>query len=486
MKRIIIVCLVLALLVACQPTPEQEFVVNKGDDTVEQKLNETAGTDANAQIGVGRQSFPDRWDEEPLVEKDRLIVRVHADVHTRADGLYPVYRSRATEITQETIETVAVKFLDKPTAAADALMTKDDWSRELQHFLDDRARYEEWAAAGKPDGWNDVDEYEWTPEEIERETNRYMEKIKNAPDTLTSQAVNNYSGLEKGKGQSFKLASGETAWIFWSAGSYVIAKGCKINPILYPYDRYQDDLEWKEGNYKQWIEPSISREQAEATAISELERLGYTGFAVSKASQTTLLDGHGSPTSVAGGWQLVLRRDYGGYPQLARDVYASLDLQYGSDDAFVTSPHIEQEQFRLLVSEDGIRYLNYSGPKDISGLISANVELLPFDEIQTRIKNAMTTCFPYERWATDPNEDPRPVEAEIYELHLSSFTVHAKDSSDYYEMPCWIVVFDWISYVSTPWMTQEYMQEFRSDPGHGDCLIINAVDGSIVHEDFGY
>ena len=285
MKRIIVLLLV-TLLLACVPTPEEEYIVNKGDDTVEQKLNEPQG-DANN--SAARQTFPDRWDEDPIVENDRLIVRANTAIHVRTDGLYPVYRTRPTEITKEMVENVAIKFLDKPTASSEALLTKEDWGRALQQYLDLIAKSEEWAKAGKPDGWTDVMDLNETPEELEAQTNWYMEQIRNAPASLSEQAVNDYSGLEIRKPQSFTLASGDVAWISFNKNEYMIAKGCKTNPDIYSFARYQDDLRWKEGSYKLWIETDLSREQAESIALLELERLGYTGYAVSDASTATLL-----------------------------------------------------------------------------------------------------------------------------------------------------------------------------------------------------
>ena len=47
MKRIIILCLSLALLLACVPTPEEEFVVNKGDGTLEEIIHATAAPDGD-------------------------------------------------------------------------------------------------------------------------------------------------------------------------------------------------------------------------------------------------------------------------------------------------------------------------------------------------------------------------------------------------------------------------------------------------------
>lgn len=486
MKRIIILCLSLSLLLACVPTPEQEFVVNKGDDVVEQKLNETPDPDSGST--AARQTFPDRWDEDPIVENDRLIVRANTEIHVREDGLYPVYRTRPTEITKEMVENIAIKFLDKPTASSEALLTKEDWGRALQSYLDLIAKSEEWAKAGKPDGWTDVEDLNETPEELEARTNWYMEQIRNAPDSLSEQAVNDYSGLEMYKEQSFTLASGGVAWIQFGNDAYMIAKGCKTHPIIYDYADYQLDLQWKEGNYRHWIDTDLSREQAEEMALSELERLGYTGYAVSDASLATYLDyASSSPLGIAGGWSLILKRSYGGYPQITGNVYASRSLYYGSGDEFFMNAEIQTERFILFVSEDGIQFLEYQGPKEIAGLVNANVELLPFDEIQMRIKNALSVCFPYDKWATNPAVDPRPAEAEIFDMYLSTFTIREKNSSDYYEMPCWIVNFDILSYVSNPNCTWDEIRAFRSEPGqHGDYLIINAVDGSVVNTGSGW
>lgn len=490
MKRLFVFLLVFVFLAACVPTPETEFVVNKGDDTVEQKLNEPQG---DAQKGVGRQSFPDRWDEEPLKESEHLVVRAHTDVRTKADGLYPVYRTRETEIMADTVESIAVKFLDKPTSSSESLMTKKDYERQLQHFLDERARYDEWVAAGKPDDWNNVNEFEYSPEEIEKEMNRYRERIKNAPDSLTSQAVNDYSGLQENKTLAFTLASGGDASICFEKGFYVITKGCRDFPNLYSVYDYQEDLKWKEGRYAEWMEPEISYEDAKNICLSEAEHLGFAGFSIAGSYEATLFESKHPDAAIAGGWCFGLKRDFDGYPQLASDVHATQDLEYGSGDGYMVNKHIPQEQLLMFVTKDGLQMIRYDGPKDVSGLVNANVELLPFDEIKGRIANALITCFPYEmiQQCTQDYEENWPrLELEIYDVTLSTFTLRVKDSSDFYEMPCWIVSYDWCFPLNGE-ASWEYLKSTRdqelNNPGiYHDTLVINAVDGSIVRPDYGY
>lgn len=494
MKRIALMILMMLLLSACIPTPEQAFVVNKGDNIAEEKINETPGTDANAQTGVGRQTFPDRWDEEPIAESAHLVVRAHADIRTKADGLYPVYRTREAEITAETVKNIAVKFLDRPTSSSESLMTKEDYGRQLQHFLDERARYEEWVKAGKPVDWSNVDECEWTPEEIERETNWYMERIKNAPDSLTSQAVNDYSGLSKNKAMAFTLASGEVASISYSNDYYIIGKGCTGIPNFYTVYEYREDLEWKEGKYAKWMESEVSCEDAQAVCLSEAERLGFAGFSIAGSYEATLFDSVGAEwTAVTGGWCFDLTRGFDGYPQFASRVYASQNLNYGSGDDYMVNKVIPRERLTMFVTKDGLRTIRYDGPKDVSGLVNANVELLPFDEIKGRIANALLSCFPYERAAasTEGRDENSPrLELEIYEITLSTFTLRIKDSTDFYEMPCWFVSYDCCDPVrgEADWEFRKSQREYElNDPNMGhDVLVINAVDGSIVRPDYGY
>jgi hypothetical protein len=52
-----------------------------------------------------------------------------------------------------------------------------------------------------------------------------------------------------------------------------------------------------------------------------------------------------------------------------------------------------------------------------------------------------------------------------------------KDSDDFYEMPCWVVFFTWNNAQAAQRDNPQIMQE---------ALILNAVDGSIVHTEYGY
>jgi hypothetical protein len=128
------------------------------------------------------------------------------------------------------------------------------------------------------------------------------------------------------------------------------------------------------------------------------------------------------------------------------------------------SPSVQDERLELLVNENGIQSFLYSWKKEIVGIENIDVTLLPFEEAIIRIKNALAMCY--------PSSDI----LHVYELVLTTHTVKVKNSDDFYEIPCWVVFFKSINN-NTEDNNQEWYDQMR------ETLIINAVDGSVVHED---
>ena len=97
---------------------------------------------------------------------------------------------------------------------------------------------------------------------------------------------------------------------------------------------------------------------------------------------------------------------------------------------------------------------------------SANVGLLSFDEVQERVKNAFRASL-----SGSALEQIDTKEVEVYRMILTVYTVHVRNSDDYFEIPCWVVLFD------DP-MTRQFRDDPRIPP---QMLLLNAVDGSIIH-----
>lgn len=106
------------VLSACQPTPEEEIVINRGDKVMEEKIAASAvptmipGAPVPTEV-TRVYTFPARW-EETYAAGDKLTLRFEADIAQREDGMYPVYSLREKEFTGEAAQALLEAFLPAP------------------------------------------------------------------------------------------------------------------------------------------------------------------------------------------------------------------------------------------------------------------------------------------------------------------------------------------------------------------------------------
>lgn len=508
MKRIILLLLSLTMLCACLPTPEQEYIVNKSDSVLEQKIFATEKPEEDrvetvshaedkplsappepSEAPVKGQFFPERYDEDAVQIRDYVTLAFHADVHTKADGLYPVYKTQEAPITDAQVIALANLLLEKPAERelVDA-MTKADWQKEFQAYLDEAAEWERWVKAGKPQNGDRDDTASFMPEEVEAMSDWYMEQIQNAPDMLDRAKVSDYAGYHVGQFIRYTLENGGTANINSFANAsrsgVTIDRGSRHIGYIYRETQYREDS--RDGadaimrRYaKQWQTPKLSKEEAETVAYRELERLGFSGFSIAYGEPADLYDTtENSATCVSTGWTFTLRRDYDGYPLVEKHSFKSSDLlEYGSGDGFAYNKPIGIETVTVFVDETGIQSFSYTDPKTVAGKANANVELLPFSEIVCTVKNTLSACYPSMRYQGREN---RTIDLEVYRMVLTPYTLRVKDSPEYYEIPCWVVFFD-------GWHEGADRENQRAQSNRSsECIVINAVDGTVVHAKEGY
>jgi len=102
MKRIIIVLLAALMLLACQPTPEEEVVINKAEarpavSAQPDADSETAQTERPAQ-------FPSHWTEDFTPNRPNLTVSVNADIDAIGREYYNIYRLKPVSFTPEQVD----------------------------------------------------------------------------------------------------------------------------------------------------------------------------------------------------------------------------------------------------------------------------------------------------------------------------------------------------------------------------------------------
>lgn len=489
MKRlfslILIMLLCLPLLTACQPTPEDDFVVNKGDDKVDDKVNATQppASPEDTEAPLVPQFFPDRWDEEPGEAVSRVTVKGEAEVLTRADGLYPVYRTASRDFTLEDGIDVFTKLLGPdPVAFEGNERTKAYWEQELQDFLAWVEAKKQWLADGCPEGYH-FDETPITDEEIRETTGILMKNFNEAPEENESWPVTDYSTLEMGKFVVAAMPSGEKAAIGVKRDYIAMSKdiGCNLIDDVH-YETMVEDQE----DVSFWHDVTLGRETAEAVLEDTLKLLGLDdqGFSIYTARKAnSVISGNTSISYRENGWKFVLRRSYG-YPFSEYLLSPSQWLKYTGDE-MAAAPPINCEELTVFISEKGLRSFSYAFPREIMELANPNVELLSFDEVKQRVKNAFVMCFPYDAKGLKADGD---FVINVYRMELLSKTLFIKDKHGYYETPCWMVFFDcdMYGYAGTPaevLLEQMYYDRTRKDL-YQKVLMINAVDGSIIHDNY--
>ena len=493
MKRIISMLLFLIMLCACVPTPEHEYVINKGDSTVEDKINaspypaedtvqqeETTSSEPAAPIEAPTQPqrFPDRWDEDAVQINNRVSISVHADVIQKADGLYPVYRIKDAPMSDQMAQELATRFLDKPVEANITEPTKEDYQNELKAYLDEIAEKQAWIDAGKPDDGIDRDETMPTAEEIDAHTKRYMELIQNAPDKLETKAVSDYSGLHLNCATVYTMQSGEKAYVTFYNWGFQMFKNCAFYGELYREYQYLDDRECGEPNTKYWHDVALEQSEAESLLNAELARLGLAEYSIATAERACYLERSQSKGKhyKTNGWAFELKRNPANYPTTDLSLNPSQYLNYGSDDNFMVNEPVREEMLIMFVDENGVQSISFYNRKEVSGMPNANVELLPFEDVKRIAKNTLAMCMPYDIIGE------RNANIEIYKAMLTTYTMRIKDSDEYYEMPCWALFFDGLHA-----MDESFRIKTRNTKGTShEVLLINAIDGSIIHTKYGF
>ncbi len=473
MKRLGIALLAILMLlgaVACQPTPTEEYVVNKHDSGVEAKLKADA---ADAHAARGAQRVPDRWDE--VYETELMTLTFAAPIKQKQDGIYPLYRTRANPLTEaEMVNYLDVLFPD-PVAVRRNLPTKADIQREMEWYMNEAQAKLDWQDAGRPDDGVDRDETPLSREEVNQELANYQELIQNAPETNEESPATAYHIPTGQEGiLVYRMKSGDTVIVNPSWNGSLYAGLGSNHTHVYPRYEYEEMKRFDDEDTLPYTPVTADQQKCEQAAKDALTKLGIEGMVLVETEEANLMDGR---MCLAGGYQCLFVRDFGGYPYLGSNFEPAQGLTYGSDDSFMANKHIRAEELRLFADEEGVKLISFNAPKMIAGIESQNVELLPFDQAQERIRQGLV--YGLTRWAQElkQNEPDLKLNVEIYRIGLTSYTLHAPNSEDYYEMPCYAVFFD-------PWQRPDSSRNDKTTMQ--ETLLINAVDGSIVHTDYGY
>ena len=430
MKKLfsLLLCALMLSLCACQKTPDEEYVVNKGDNKAEEIINQTAlpipnteppnsdepeSTQAEVTPGwqnaTGQAVFPEHWDFNIMTEYKEMIIS--ADIVTSGMNAYPVNLVRKTEYTaEEFLKVAAYLFQGKElTGWRSGTKPSKEYLTEAMQYIVNADMTEEDKAINLEmlnsslNGSN-ISDADNTP-------------CASVADIPVSSIGGTFSVFTSNGGGNISLSEGNI-----SADTNLY---CVVQPKSWFRDSDPDAPKFS---------AELGSEQAKAKADEFLAYMAIDGFELYSSEEARCVNIYTTEVYDTG-WQLRYTRSFGYVPFSVSLNDASVDGPFSFDGKWGRSvteyfEPIREEGITLYVTENGIEAVNMHDPYEYVATVNENVQLFDFEELTDRIQLIFGAAI------------NNPYSAEGYykleEMILTVVPTAKKDSSDFYMMPVWV------------------------------------------------
>ena len=127
----------MAIGLACQPTPETEFIVNRGDNLAEKRIEETpAPTGSGTDQPLPTFAVPERWTD--VIETKVTTIPIDAEIVTSGQTVFPVRTVERTAIQEDMMLSLWRAFFPDAVAWHSGLSfyTRKDYENALKSAVD--------------------------------------------------------------------------------------------------------------------------------------------------------------------------------------------------------------------------------------------------------------------------------------------------------------------------------------------------------------
>ncbi|GEM_PF-3914991 len=407
-------------LLACKATPDEDFVVNRRDNPIEETISETANQNS---IQEFNQSVPDHWNENIDIGRFSFIFDV--DVERLQSESYPVYKTTTREFSSDEIYGIFSDLL----GASYQIRT---WERTRQDI-----EMEMLSTANSRDLLGD------------EQCDQIIESLQNEMDHLGSEPVfvspNDYTLQLPEKVEA--INGDENIYASLEDNSVIIWTNTVGAIQLYAW--LEDET---------YAMPEISEDDALLIGLDVLKQINANGFSLAQSEPGRVLALYENKTLYTG-WDLVFTRTEDKY--LGFDPNAVSQGLLVFDDTQYSQP-LPQESIELFVSETGCCCISWNSPTKTLETAQENAQLLLFDVVRDDIIKWLTVGYSWR-------QDKIGLSNTMYvnRVFLSCATIQAENKTNvYYTVPVWIVVYQEENDINTP-----------AAPTY---IAINALDGSRI------
>ena len=434
-----------ALLSACQPTPAEEIIVNRGDGALEEAIAATA-------VPAARYEAPQRWEE--TFEVRGQTVRIDMPVEVADAGEYPVLTVQRRNIDAQ-----------QCIAAAEALLGGPAQLREQEYGYDDILADLRFVQRGQVH-WNDsTGEVQFLPYEGQQEE---IDRLK----ALLAEAAareETYVPLDAGTlGDSLSFryvrgADGRAGYLTWCGGHLLFQRCREGNVQLESWLLQNGGYIGEEPHALEHV--VITEEEAVAAGEAFLERLGRPDFRLARSEKARMLDSNSEyPYATLGeGYLLTYVVSAEGAIPCLYDEYSDSPLLAFLQKQEQYDRTWFQETLALFFTEEGLRVFTWDNPQALVATANENAALLPFDQVQQHVRDLLHLALPVYDEEADPHGD-----VLLQHMALGAALLRTPNRTDEaFLAPAWVIL-----------LTTEMDQRVGAAPC---ALLINALDGSYIN-----
>lgn len=479
MKRIVILCLILTLLLACVPTPTEEVVLNKTEGRLEAAITETTPVPAyeteQVELQTGEPETPQGSDQKPADEpRGTLRTAIGAPEHYTDAVENKVYGGTLTVQIDADVEIPNVSAVPVYTVR-DRAFTPEEREHITKLLLGDGPYYNFNSAL-----------------EEQMRVKRRIETLMKQLSDYNSRAYGEdypYENYRKGIEMNLEYAQKHYAelpqpgssqpWTGGFAAERVVVADARNRHVgisdtsIFFYDEFGSAPEPFGGHTPETAEQTEAMQMTEALFFDMTgEHFAATG--VKGANEWLVKDHHISPEQLSQeDYSVNMAHTVAGIPCYPYSAFHGSDTaqQAAGFSQDYDSPMIP-EHCDVLVQNGKVAAIQWYNAFAVAGTENENVALLPFDDVLNVFRQQI-----FRSIYLDPAEGNQPETVEnmvVERIVLSYMRVKKKDApNEQYLLPVW----DFMGY------TEDISKEWFANQS---LLTINAIDGSIIDRNAGY
>lgn len=503
MKKLLLIVLSLVLLAACQPTPEEDVIVQKDFDSMLKKANE--GTNGISETN-NMPKNGDRVSETFTGRSDAFKVTIDAEV-CMPEASLPIVRVKPGEFNPENLQS----YFEVLTKGEDFYLKKELESKEYLEKLiaDMQAEVDAGLPSLDRGGLSEQDvqlEIEYWNAQIDGLKKRW-EQASDGPGTPVERLSNvDWASIPTYLG--WDLLTLDEQAVFSFRQNAEVRENDHVIPYLQSsvyYSNKNREPQTKSGTFKRYADVTgqtkilngtglnLSPTEAQVEAERLIETIGIKNMTVDQVylmQETVLSNGTDGyrineklPADYAYQYLYEVR-----FCRCINGISVAMPSYFGASSEqseMQYAPVWSYEELYVHFGNDGVCAFWYQAPLEVVETVVESAALKPFSEIMETARKMLPIL--YEDRLSSPYSY-REMEFKIDRITLSLQRVMEKDNLNYgLLIPVWCF---WGSdrHIESDGSvyTNEFTSEYGDPCGYVPLLCINAIDGSVIDPYRGY